>query len=143
MGHGLDGNILGTKELPETRWCQNNQIFEGFSDFQKINSFHISGFFGFLAISGMKRATGDLLVSKQVYFQGLFRFSRRRKIIFRFLDYLRHIGNEMSYQKSVVVKAAGCLRVLQIAKNNLDFGLLELPELHWCRLQRVPAIRID
>jgi len=35
------------KELPENRWCQNDRIFEGFSDFQKqieFLDFWISGF---------------------------------------------------------------------------------------------------
>ena len=71
------------KELPENRWCQNDRIFEGFSDFQKLIEFLdfcISGFLYFFwisgHISGTKRATGDPLVSKRPDFQGLFRFLR-------------------------------------------------------------------
>ena len=62
------------KELPEIRGCQNDRIFEGFSDFQKnctlgFLNFCISVFFWISClILGMKRATGDLLVSNDRIF---------------------------------------------------------------------------
>ena len=69
------------KELPEIHGCQNDRIFEGFSDFQKKLNFLISVFLYFLGIfgyiSGTKRATGDPQVSKWPDFLGLFGFPKK------------------------------------------------------------------
>ena len=51
------------KEHPEIRWCQNNQIFEGFSDFQKIIKFLyvcISEFLYFFGIPAISREQKEL-----------------------------------------------------------------------------------
>ena len=54
------------KELPKIRWCQNDQIFEGFLDFPKkyeILDFWIFGFldfFGFLAISRQQKEIPEI-----------------------------------------------------------------------------------
>ena len=83
------------KELPEIRGCQNDRIFEGFSDFQNKIEFMNCGFLDFwissffwisFHIFGTRRATGDPLVSKRPKFLGLYRFTTEI-IFFGFLDF--------------------------------------------------------
>ena len=67
------------KELPEIRWCKNDRIFEGFSDFPPRNlDFCISGFLYFFWISG--RSLGKSYWSsadvKTTGFLGLFDFTK-------------------------------------------------------------------
>ena len=56
-------------------------------------------------ISGTKRPTGDLLVSKRLDFLGLFRFSKIEFLEFCiFLDFWPYLGNEKSYRRSAGAK---------------------------------------
>ena len=95
------------KELPEIRWCQNHQIFKGFSDFQKwIFEFWIYGFLNFFFISGhisgTKRATGDPLVSNNRIFKKMKFFG------FWISGYIS--ATQKSYRRSAGVKTTRFLR---------------------------------
>ena len=93
------------KELPEIRGCQNNQIFEGFSDFQKkILDVWMSGFFWFLAVSRERKVQPEFVF---IWFLN-FRIS-----VF-FLYFCPYLWNEKSYWKSTSVKTTGFFRDFQV-----------------------------
>ena len=70
------------KELPEIRWCQNN-LFVGLFRLPKKNEFWDFWILGFAVdfgnISGTKRASGDLLMSKMTGFFRTFQKGERTK----------------------------------------------------------------
>jgi len=63
------------KELAEIRWCHNNRIFQFSKD--KIFGFKDFCIFNFGYVFGMKKATGDPMVSRRLHFWAHFRFSKK------------------------------------------------------------------
>ena len=133
------------KELPEIRWCQNDRIFEGFSDFQNKIEFMNCGFLDFwissffwisFHIFGTRRATGDPLVSKRPKFLGLYRFTKKLDFlgfwISGFLDFFPffwisvHIfGNKRATGDPLVSKWPKFLGLYKFTKKGKFFGFLD------------------
>jgi len=103
------------KELPENRWCQNDRIFEGFSDFQKQIDFldfwisvflYFWVFFVFLAIFWERKELREIRGCQNDRIFGAFQIFKKKLFLdfwisgflyfCNFLDFWPYLGNEKS-----------------------------------------------